>query len=83
MLEIKLDAGKTAGDFSVVGLWCERLSANFGQATLVGKDGSANAGTGTMTEAPAASKTGAGTKSSSGVAVGVVVAIGTFVVLLV
>lgn len=33
-LTIKLDAGKTAKDFSVVGLWCEKLSANFGQATL-------------------------------------------------
>ncbi|KAM4054461.1 electron transfer DM13 domain-containing protein [Hirsutella rhossiliensis] len=38
---IKLDAGKTAADFSVVGLWCEKLNANFGQATLT-KDGKAS-----------------------------------------
>lgn len=36
---IPLDAGKKAADFSVVGLWCEKLSANFGQAAL-SKDGS-------------------------------------------
>jgi hypothetical protein len=33
-LTIMLDAGKTPADFSTVGLWCERLNANFGQATL-------------------------------------------------
>jgi hypothetical protein len=32
-LEIKLDAGKTTADFDTVGLWCERLSANFGQVS--------------------------------------------------
>lgn len=31
---INLDAGKTTADFSTVGLWCEQLKANFGQATL-------------------------------------------------
>ncbi|KAF2431887.1 hypothetical protein EJ08DRAFT_648560 [Tothia fuscella] len=34
-LTIMLDAGKTPADFSTVGLWCERLNANFGQSTLV------------------------------------------------
>lgn len=33
-LTIKLDAGYTTDEFSVVGLWCEALSVNFGQATL-------------------------------------------------
>ncbi|OAQ71365.1 electron transfer DM13 domain-containing protein [Pochonia chlamydosporia 170] len=36
---IPLDAGKKPADFEVVGLWCEKLSANFGQAKL-SKDGS-------------------------------------------
>ncbi|KAK2590350.1 hypothetical protein QQS21_011960 [Conoideocrella luteorostrata] len=36
---IPLDAGKKPADFTVVGLWCEKLSANFGQTTL-SKDGS-------------------------------------------
>ncbi|KAH8647558.1 hypothetical protein BGZ60DRAFT_521230 [Tricladium varicosporioides] len=40
MLTIKLDSGKTTADFSTVGLWCERLNANFGQATLKASDGS-------------------------------------------
>lgn len=39
-LTIKLDAGKTPADFSTVGLWCERLSADFGQATLKPSSGS-------------------------------------------
>jgi hypothetical protein len=39
-LTIKLDAGKTSSDFTTVGLWCERLNANFGQATLKAGDGS-------------------------------------------
>ncbi|KAF9870915.1 domon domain-containing protein [Colletotrichum karsti] len=39
-LTIKLDAGKTPADFATVGLWCERLSANFGQATLKPSSGS-------------------------------------------
>ncbi|KAK3390011.1 hypothetical protein B0H63DRAFT_507455 [Podospora didyma] len=33
-LTIALDAGKTVADFATVGLWCEKFSANFGQATL-------------------------------------------------
>lgn len=33
-LTIALDVGKTPEDFSIVGLWCERFSANFGQASL-------------------------------------------------
>ncbi|KAF4912445.1 hypothetical protein CGCVW01_v011096 [Colletotrichum viniferum] len=41
-LTIKLDAGKTPADFSTVGLWCERLSADFGQATLKPSSGSAS-----------------------------------------
>jgi hypothetical protein len=81
MLEIELDAGKTSADFSVVGLWCERLSANFGQAELKAADGMT--GTGTTTEAPAASKTGAGARlDSGGVAAAVVVGAGMFVLLL-
>ncbi|CAM1503128.1 Fc.00g079040.m01.CDS01 [Cosmosporella sp. VM-42] len=39
-LTIALDAGKTPEDFTIVGLWCERFSANFGQATL-SEDGDA------------------------------------------
>lgn len=36
---ITLDAGRTTADFETVGLWCERFSANFGQATLAPSDG--------------------------------------------
>ncbi|POR34402.1 Electron transfer DM13 [Tolypocladium paradoxum] len=51
---ILLDAGKKAADFSVVGLWCEKLNANFGQATL-SKDGSASpSSTGSMDKKGAA-----------------------------
>lgn len=39
-ITIDLDADYTAADFSVVGLWCERLNANFGQATLSGEGSS-------------------------------------------
>ncbi|KAM7192562.1 hypothetical protein V8F20_008771 [Naviculisporaceae sp. PSN 640] len=64
---IELDAGKTPKDFATVGLWCEKFSANFGQATLApveaGTDGGDdNAGsTGT-------SDTGAMSKSNDGAA---------------
>ncbi|KAJ5017262.1 hypothetical protein K4K57_009168 [Colletotrichum sp. SAR 10_99] len=45
-LTIKLDAGKTPADFSTVGLWCERLSADFGQATLKASSGSGSSSSG-------------------------------------
>ncbi|GAB1319408.1 hypothetical protein MFIFM68171_09618 [Madurella fahalii] len=35
---ITLDAGRTTADFETVGLWCERFSTNFGQATLAPSD---------------------------------------------
>ncbi|KAK0743838.1 hypothetical protein B0T18DRAFT_416017 [Schizothecium vesticola] len=31
---IALDAGRALEDFTTVGLWCEKFSVNFGQATL-------------------------------------------------
>ncbi|KAM7214814.1 hypothetical protein V8F06_009804 [Rhypophila decipiens] len=37
--EIMLDAGKSTSDFLTVGLWCEKFSANFGQATLMAQTG--------------------------------------------
>lgn len=42
---ISLDAGHKASDFDYVGLWCEKLNANFGQAQLV-KDGASSSATG-------------------------------------
>lgn len=39
---IPLNAGYKAADFTYVGLWCEKLNANFGQAMLA-KDGAAAA----------------------------------------
>lgn len=59
---ILLDAGKTAADFSVVGLWCEKLSANFGQAAL-SKDGSASA---SPSSTGSTGKTGAAAGRASG-----------------
>lgn len=57
-LDIKLDVGKTSADFSTVGLWCEKLSANFGQAALMAPDGSSStSGTATMTGSAAAATT--------------------------
>jgi len=41
---IALDAGKTAADFMTVGLWCEKFSVNFGQATLAPSDGKSQTG---------------------------------------
>lgn len=65
---INLDAGHKASEFTYVGLWCEKLNANFGQAML-SKDGSSTAGSGS---APSASSTpdkkgaAAGLSSSQG-----------------
>ncbi|OAQ99855.1 hypothetical protein LLEC1_05136 [Akanthomyces lecanii] len=53
-ITIALDAGHMAGDFDYVGLWCEKLNANFGQAQLVAKDGSSSS-TPTSSGAAAAS----------------------------
>ena len=36
---ILLDSGKTASDFTYFGLWCESLSANFGEALLQASSG--------------------------------------------
>ncbi|EPE34248.1 hypothetical protein GLAREA_07261 [Glarea lozoyensis ATCC 20868] len=75
-LEINLDAGKTTADFDTVGLWCERLSANFGQATLAASTASTpGAATGTTTAPPAAttSKSGAAnTRAHMGAIVGAI-----------
>ena len=65
-LTINLDVGKTSTDFATVGLWCEKFSANFGQAKLAPPAGdslrsnasSASGTTGIAAAAP--SKTGAG-----------------------
>lgn len=86
-LIIKLDAGKTAADFDTVGLWCERLNANFGQATLKAAGGTAG-GVSTTSSSTAASTTSSGgaaatTSTKSGAASGMVslgVVAGAFVV---
>jgi hypothetical protein len=72
-LTIMLDAGKTPADFSTVGLWCERLNANFGQATLAAATGNTTgpaSTSGSMTSATTAaaspSKTGAGAMNTVG-----------------
>ncbi|KAK5661079.1 hypothetical protein OQA88_10969 [Cercophora sp. LCS_1] len=58
---IDLDAGKTTADFSTVGLWCERFSANFGQATLAPANGS-----GAPSSDAGSGGTGSGGSSSTG-----------------
>ena len=70
-LTIMLDAGKTTSDFSTVGLWCERLHANFGQATLAaGNTTETSSTSSSMTSATSAaaspSKTGAGAINNVG-----------------
>jgi len=48
-ITIKIDAGgHTTADFSTVGLWCEQLNANFGQATLAVPSGSSSSPTSSM-----------------------------------
>lgn len=46
---IELDAGKTPKDFVTVGLWCEKFSANFGQATLAPVEAGPDSGENNMT----------------------------------
>ncbi|KAL6409177.1 hypothetical protein AUP68_05548 [Ilyonectria robusta] len=45
VITVKLDAGHTAADFSVVGLWCEKFDANFGQAMLSAEGNSSSTST--------------------------------------
>jgi len=68
---INLDAGKTTADFSTVGLWCEQLKANFGQATLAAAGAGAGAGMSTASAGSSMSPTGSAptpTSSKSGAA---------------
>ena len=60
---INLDAGKTTVDFSTVGLWCEQLKANFGQATLAAAG--AGAGMSTVSAGSTTSPTGSAPTPSS------------------
>ncbi|WPH04380.1 Hypothetical protein R9X50_00727100 [Acrodontium crateriforme] len=78
-LEIPLDAGKTTDDFSEVGLWCESLHANFGQATLTMNGtasqttSSSTSSSSTATASAAATSTtssGAATTTDHNIAVG-------------
>jgi hypothetical protein len=66
-LTISLDAGKTTADFSTVGLWCERLSANFGQASL--KASGAGSATPSASSNPTTAGTAASPTNSKGAAV--------------
>lgn len=56
-LTIPLDAGHKASDFDYVGLWCESLNKNFGQAQL-SKAAATSSGS-AASASPSASKTGA------------------------
>ncbi|CEJ89626.1 hypothetical protein VHEMI05460 [[Torrubiella] hemipterigena] len=72
-ITISLDAGHKASDFTYVGLWCEKLNANFGQA-LLSKDGSSStsdsspSGSSAPSASPSVDKKGAaaGLSSSQG-----------------
>ena len=55
---INLDAGKTTADFSTVGLWCEQLKANFGQATLTAAGAGAGTGSSSASAGSSTSPTG-------------------------
>lgn len=68
-LDIALDAGKTTADFMTVGLWCERFSANFGQAVLAapaGGSGNATAGSSTSSGASPAGTSSSATSGAEG-----------------
>ncbi len=43
-LDVALDAGKTADDFTTVGLWCETFGINFGQTTISADASTSDAG---------------------------------------
>jgi hypothetical protein len=58
---INLDAGKTTAAFNTVGLWCEQLKANFGQATLA----EAGAGTSAASAGSTMSSTGSAPAATS------------------
>lgn len=89
-LIIKLDAGKTVADFNTVGLWCERLNANFGQATLTtgtGATSGTTSGTPLMTSASPSitmnpKSRAANTVVSLGAMMGALVAASVFAVLI-
>lgn len=55
---IALDAGHKPADFEYVGLWCEKLSANFGQAMLSKDGNSSDSGSGTNSDAKKGAATG-------------------------
>jgi hypothetical protein len=74
ILTINLDAGKTTADFNTVGLWCEQLHANFGQATLKAPDGSGTSGSSTTTGATPAATTSKSGAISVGASYGLVTA---------
>lgn len=57
-LTIALDNGYSADDFMYVGLWCEELDVNFGQAMLEGGDpGATGSGDDEATETDSADET--------------------------
>lgn len=66
MYTIELDAGKTTGDFGTVGLWCERFSANFGQAVLVPPEDAVDVeGGGAGGASPSSTTVGGGMRSNA------------------
>lgn len=71
-LTISLDSGKTTADFTTVGLWCERLSANFGQATLMasGTDSTTPSSSSTPASTSPAAAATTSAKSGAGAVVG-------------
>ncbi|KAF4624288.1 hypothetical protein G7Y89_g13885 [Cudoniella acicularis] len=69
MLTINLDAGHTTADFSAVGLWCEQLNANFGQATLAAPSGSATGASAGAPSPTASAKSAAANVRASSYAV--------------
>ncbi|KAK1750990.1 hypothetical protein QBC47DRAFT_392048 [Echria macrotheca] len=62
---IVLDAGKTPADFVTVGLWCEKFSANFGQASLTAPSGAGSSPTSSANTPQTTATTTAGGMSSS------------------
>lgn len=69
LLEIKLNSDVTTADFSVVGLWCEEFSTNFGQTTLEATDGSSSSSSGSSSagaDDDDSGESGGSNQSSSG-----------------
>lgn len=79
-ITIALDAGHKASDFTYVGLWCEKLNANFGQA-LLSKDGSGSSTSGSSSPSGSSAPSASPSADKKGAAAGLSSSQGAFAAL--